>query len=241
MQKNNSVIFKGNKDGIVIILSEYAGYDDIVESLRKKIRSSKNFFADAQTIITFKGKQMSESEIFSLIEIINEETNLSISFVEDLTGTFKASKEGEDDEVEDTAADNSDDYLYVAKNTSKKPGTLDEFVTDGAYFHRTGLRSGQAISHNGSVVVLGDINAGAEIIATGNVVVFGAIRGLVHAGAEGDETSFVCALSLLPTQLRIADRITYFPPELIKEKKNKIDPVYAFVKDDEIYVSPIVN
>jgi septum site-determining protein MinC len=224
MQKNNSVIFKGGKDGIVIILSEYAEYDGIAESLREKIRSSSKFFADATTTITFKGKQLPEEELLSLIEIINEETDLSISFVTDLTGTFKAGKEEEKKEP-----------------GLSKPKKLDEIVTDGAYFHRAGLRSGQAISHSGSVVILGDVNAGAEVVAAGNVVVFGAIRGLVHAGALGDESAFVCALSMLPIQLRIAEKITYFPKELIKENKNKIDPVYAFVKDDEIYIAPIAN
>ena len=91
------------------------------------------------------------------------------------------------------------------------------------------------------MVILGDINAGAEVVASGNVVVFGAIRGFVHAGSLGDETAFVCALSMLPIQLRIGEKITYFPKELIKENKNKIDPVYAYVKDDEIYVASITN
>jgi len=210
MQKNNSVIFKGGKDGIVIILSEYADYDSIAESLRDKIRDSSKFFADAKTTISFKGKQMNEGELLSLVDIINEETDLSISFVEDLTGTFDVAKERRDEEA-----------------AAKKLKSLEDFATDGAYFHRSGLRSGQAISHSGSVVILGDVNAGAEVVAAGNVVVFGAIRGFVHAGSLGDESAFVCALSMLPIQLRIADKITYFPKELIKENKNKIDPVYA--------------
>jgi len=229
MQKNNSVIFKGGKDGIVIILSEYADFESIEESLREKIRSSSKFFADATTTITFKGKQLSEGEIESLIEIINAETDLSISFVDDLTGTFSAAIKDIDEDIDDEAQE------------KQKPRSMDEVPTDGAYFHQAGLRNGQAISHSGSVVVLGDVNAGAEIVAVGNVVVFGAIRGMVHAGAAGDETAFVCALSLLPTQLRIADKITYFPKELIQENKNKIDPVYAFVKDEEIYVASITN
>ena len=222
MQKNNSVIFKGGKDGIVIMLSEDGDYAGIAESLREKIRSSSKFFADATTTITFRGKQLTESELMSLVDIINAETNMSISFVEDLTGSIEVSKSKKEEE-------------------RKKPPSLNDFVTDGAYFHRSGLRNGQAISHSGSVVILGDINAGAEVVAAGNVVVFGAIRGLVHAGATGDEKAFVCALSLLPIQLRIADKITYFPKEFVKENKNKIDPVYAFVKNGEIYVASIVN
>jgi len=222
MQKDNSVIFKGGKNGISIILSEDASYNQIADSLREKIRSSSKFFADATTTIAFKGKQLPEDEILSLIDIIKSETNMSISFIEDLTGVVDIKKEKEK-KVE----------------SRKKPKSISDIVTDGAYFHRNGLRNGQAINHSGSVVILGDVNAGAEIIAEGNVVVFGAIRGMVHAGSAGDETAFVCALSMWPTQLRIASKITYFPKELMKESK-KIDPVYAFVKGDEIYVAPVV-
>jgi septum site-determining protein MinC len=74
------------------------------------------------------------------------------------------------------------------------------------------LRSGQTIRYNGSVVVMGDLNPGAEISATGNVVVMGALRGVVHAGAGGDENAIVLAYRLQPTQLRISNHITR-PPD----------------------------
>ena len=74
------------------------------------------------------------------------------------------------------------------------------------------LRSGQSVRYNGNVVILGDVNPGAEVTATGNVIVMGALRGVVHAGAKGDETAVVLALRLSPTQLRIANHITR-PPD----------------------------
>ncbi len=73
------------------------------------------------------------------------------------------------------------------------------------------LRSGQSINFDGNVVILGDINPGAEIIAGGNVIVMGSLRGVVHAGAKGDETATVAAFKLQPTQLRIANHITRAP------------------------------
>jgi len=217
MQKDNSVIFKGGKNGIIILLDEATDFAQISETLRKKIRGASSFFADAATTISFKGKAISESQLLSLIEIINAETDLSITFVEDLTGKLEAHP------------------------STPKPAAADVSpVSLGTYVHKTGLRSGQAIRHNGCVTVLGDINAGAEVVATGSVTVFGAIRGMVHAGSGGDRDVFVCALSLLPVQLRIDDIITYIPKENM-QNKSKIDPVYAFVRDDEIYVSPITN
>ena len=224
MQKDNSVIFKGGKDGIIILLDDAADFAHIAECLRLKIRGAKGFFADATTSISFKGKKVSENELLQLIEIINAETDLGISFVEDLTGELKTNAEAP----------------KPATKAPKKAIKEEAAAPLGTYLHKTGLRSGQAIRHNGCVTVLGDINAGAEVVATGSVVVFGAIRGMVHAGSGGDKGASVCALSLQPVQLRIADIITYFPKEVM-QNKNKIDPVYAFVRDDQIYVAPIID
>ena len=73
------------------------------------------------------------------------------------------------------------------------------------------LRSGQNINFDGNVVVLGDVNHGAEVIASGHVVVMGALRGVVHAGAGGFEGATITALELAPTQLRICSHITRSP------------------------------
>lgn len=73
------------------------------------------------------------------------------------------------------------------------------------------VRSGQCITYDGNVVVLGDVNPGSEITASGNVVVMGALRGVVHAGATGNEEATVAAFRLQPTQLRIANHITRAP------------------------------
>ncbi len=74
------------------------------------------------------------------------------------------------------------------------------------------LRSGHKFYCNGNVVILGDVNPGAEIIAGGNILVMGSLRGMVHAGASGDEQAIIVAYRLTPTQLRIANHITR-PPD----------------------------
>lgn len=76
---------------------------------------------------------------------------------------------------------------------------------------RRTLRSGQRVRFDGNVVVLGDVNPGAEITARGDIVVMGWIRGLAHAGADGDDRAVVCAFRLNPTQLRIAHYIGRAP------------------------------
>lgn len=71
-------------------------------------------------------------------------------------------------------------------------------------YHVGTLRGGQSLAHAGDVVVVGDVNPGAEIVAGGDIAVFGALRGVAHAGAQGDEAACVHALTMAPTQLRIA-------------------------------------
>lgn len=91
---------------------------------------------------------------------------------------------------------------------------------------RRTLRSGYSVRFPGSVIVIGDVNPGAEVIAEGSVVVWGHLRGVVHAGADGDERVVVCALDLSPTQLWIAGKIMPVP-----QRRGKAPPVQVQLKD----------
>jgi septum site-determining protein MinC len=96
------------------------------------------------------------------------------------------------------------------------------------------LRSGQSIHHPGHVIVIGDVNPGAEIVAGGHILVWGRLRGTVHAGASGDEQAIVCALDMSPTQLRIAGHITRSP----EEHRRNPTPEMATVRDGQIVAMP---
>jgi septum site-determining protein MinC len=82
------------------------------------------------------------------------------------------------------------------------------------------------------VVIVGDVNPGSEVIAGGDVIVWGRLRGIVHAGAGGDEKRCVCALDLSPTQLRIGNYIAR-PPE-DKRRRKVSQPERAFVSDGQL-------
>ncbi len=101
--------------------------------------------------------------------------------------------------------------------------------------HRT-LRSGTSIRFGGDVVVFGDVHAGAQIVASGSVVVLGALLGLAHAGARGDDDAFVLALELDPTQIRIGSRIA-IPPQAPAGSSPRGAEI-AFVREDRIVIEP---
>jgi septum site-determining protein MinC len=102
-----------------------------------------------------------------------------------------------------------------------------------AIFVRRTLRSGFSIQHPGHVVVIGDVNPGAEIICGGDIVVWGRLRGVVHAGATGDESSVICALDLSPTQLRISDLIALTP-----NRRGKPQPEMARIQNGQVVAEP---
>jgi septum site-determining protein MinC len=95
------------------------------------------------------------------------------------------------------------------------------------------VRSGQSISYPGHVVVMGDVNPGAEIVAGGHIMVFGSLRGVAHAGALGDAHAVVTALRLSPTQLRIASHITRAPDG---EEVRPHQPEVASISDGVIVI-----
>jgi len=108
---------------------------------------------------------------------------------------------------------------------------LDTTVQSGeqaVLVHRT-LRSGFSLHYDGHVVIIGDVNPGAEIIASGDVIVWGRLRGMVHAGAGGNDGAIVCALDLAPTQLRIAGQIAITP-----QRRGKAPPEMAQIKNGQV-------
>jgi len=104
---------------------------------------------------------------------------------------------------------------------------------DEAVLIQRTLRSGHSVKYPGHITIIGDVNPGSEIIAGGNVIVWGRLRGTVHAGAQGDQDAVVCALDLSPTQLRIADQISITPPQRRRPK-----PEMARLNKDKVVAEP---
>lgn len=115
-------------------------------------------------------------------------------------------------------------------NGVRSPLKAEEDVAGRALVTQRTLRSGQSLRHPGHIVVIGDVNPGAELVAGGSVVVWGRLRGLVHAGALGDEDVVICALDLSPTQLRIGGHISRSP----EERPAELGPEKASVRDGQI-------
>lgn len=100
-------------------------------------------------------------------------------------------------------------------------------------YHTATLRGGQTLHHTGNIVVVGDVNPGAELVATGDIVVFGRLAGIAHAGAQGDERSRIYALDLAATQLRIA---TFIGAQDGGKSRGAAVPEAAVARDGQILI-----
>jgi len=193
-QITSLVQIKGIRDGLLATFVE-AAWEDQCIALLAQIDERPTFFQGARLAINVGSQILKVNDMVGLRDQLSER-NVSLWAVV-----------GESPTTEQTSQ-----LLGLATRISKpRPEEqvhVDTVAENTALFVNKTLRSGKRIEFPGHVVVMGDVNAGAEIIADGNVVVWGRVRGMIHAGAKGDRSATICALDLSATQLRIADEVS---------------------------------
>lgn len=210
------VNIKGGKDGLRLQLDEDAAWSDVLDALRTQLEQGGSFFAGARLVIDVGDRSLQEHQLTEVLTLM-EQHGLH---PESLASTTRESR---------NAARSAGLLARPAPQRSPTPAPAPA-TGDAMLVSRT-VRSGQVIRYHGHVTLIGDVNPGAEVIAGGSVVVWGRLRGLVHAGALGDSSAVICALELQPTQLRIANLIARTP-----EGAAGHTPEVARVDQDQIIV-----
>ena len=134
------------------------------------------------------------------------------------------------------------DTLGSIDNITSNLGAAMEVNDDLGHFYRGTLRSGQSIEFASSIVVIGDVNPGAKVIAKGNIIVIGSLKGAAFAGVNGSQNAFIIALDMDPMQLRIGDLYARSPDSkgfLKKKHQPSKEMQIAFVENNNIYIEPI--
>ena len=101
--------------------------------------------------------------------------------------------------------------------------------------HEGTIRSGDRISSNGNLFIIGDVNPGAMVLAGGNIIIWGRLLGTAHAGSKGNSKATISALQLRPVQLRIAEKVARGP----KDKPQIGFAEQARIDSEEIIISPL--
>ena len=194
MNETNSLIqIKGLRDGLLVSLDD-APWETQLAALISQVDAQPSFFRGARLALDVASQILRVDDLVDLRDQLSER------------GIFLWAVISESPTTEQTSQ-----LLGLATRISKprpeeaRTYAVDDLGEETALFLERTLRSGTRIEFAGHVVVLGDVNPGAEIVAEGNVIIWGRLRGMVHAGSKGNREAVICALDFSPMQLRIAD------------------------------------
>jgi septum site-determining protein MinC len=239
---DDRVRIRGTSEGLVITLGA-GDLGALLRELDERLSSTASFFRGGRVALHVGPRELTTKDLEALGQTISRNGVSLWAVIGDSTDT-RATAEALG--LETTFGPRATTSPETAFPPRREPRTeqdegwdegqpeTEEDMGLGVLVRRT-LRSGQVVQHPGHVVVIGDVNPGAEIIAGGDVVVWGKLRGIVHAGATGDDGAMVCALSLTPLQLRIGNHIARAPEG--REGLPK-QPEMASVQDGEIVAEP---
>jgi len=197
MNETNSLIqIKGLRDGLLVSLSD-ASWEEQLAALISQVDAQPSFFQGARLALDVASQVLHVNELVDLRDQLSER---GISLWAVLS--------------ESPTTEQTSQLLGLATRISKprpeesRRFAIEDLGEETAMFLDRTLRSGTRIEFAGHVVILGDVNPGAEIVAEGNVIIWGRLRGTVHAGSKGNRKAVVCALDFSPMQLRIADKVS---------------------------------
>lgn len=208
------VVIKGTKSGIIVVLDKNLPFEELEQCVAKKFNESAEFLGNTQVAVSFEGRKCTDEEEIRLMNCITENSHLDVVCIVD------------NDEKREA---------YFNQALNEKLMALD---SNTGNFYKGNLRSGQLLEFQTSIVILGDVNAGAQVISTGNVVILGSLKGNVYAGASGNENAFVVALKMNPTQIRISDTIARAPDQ---NKNNDEETKIAYLENGNIYIEPLTR
>ena len=211
------VELKGFRDSLRLIIAPHASIEQVEFAIKKRMANLGYSLAGTAMNVDIRNETLSDDEMSRVKMLLHETYGLEVERILD----------GLDRETEPAGNETHEPVVDWANGSTRKrkirgAPTIhrEENVINGNFlpkieevrYIRHTLRSGQVERFlEGNIIVLGDVNPGAEVIATGDIIVLGVLRGVAHAGALGDTSSVIIALNLVPTQLRIGHFITRAP------------------------------
>ena len=183
---------KADRKGFILVPDPAASFDSMVAYMRQRLEQSQDFFHKTDMVLDLRSRPLSTEQISELYSILYEKSKVKLVEIR-----------------------LSDDLSFVVEGEMRRrtvtKATVPQKENGAPVIVRNTCRSGVRIVSQSDCVVLGDVNPGAEIVAARDVVVFGTLRGIAHAGAGGDRLARIWALSIEPSQIRIADLVAVPP------------------------------
>lgn len=213
------ITLKSTQEGLEFWISDADSYPKIKQELEDTLGANRDFYRGTHLPANFFGWEFTDLQKRELSAFLGREY-----------GIYRVHFSDDDapEQMQEQPKRRGRRAVSRAQEESGQEAAVPESVQGSMFLPKT-IRSGQRIECQGDVVVVGDVNPGAEIIATGNIAVFGKLRGLAHAGASGRQDVIIVANYLVPQQIRIGGKIAIIPknrriegPEIVKILDGKI-------------------
>lgn len=234
--QDTGIQVKGIRDGILLGLGdEPSSFADLLRRLQRELAGKRSFLRGSRIVLDLGRRPLQQGQLAEIQTLLTENELELWTVLAEPEVTREAARAlglatrlaGSNTDLDGNELAGAEHSAPLADDDGRGGGsnTLMLFET---------LRSGRSVYHEGHVTIIGDVNPGAEVIAAGHVVVWGRLRGLVHAGALGDASAVICALQLAPTQLRIANTIAIAP----EGPPATAAPEMAAIRDGQIVAEP---
>ena len=216
----NPVIIKSFPNGLSIYLDGEMPFEQLLEEVAVKFKESANFFKDATMVVSFEGRDLSDTEERQIVNTITANSALNIVCII-----------GKNEET-------NKNYVKALRKLSFRQ----EVMENAGQFYKGTLKDGQLLETENSIIVLGDVYPGACIVSSKDVVIIGGLYGQAYAGGNGEDGHFVVALEMSPEKLKIGD-FKYKTSEKQSKWpiKPKVQPKIAYVKDARVIIEPITK
>jgi septum site-determining protein MinC len=222
------VSIRGTSDGLIVHLGA-GDWNTLLAALADRLEKTPSFFRGGRVALQVGPRQLNSLQLETVGNLLKR---YQVSLWAVLGDSAETQRVAAAMGLETLAAPS-----HLGRSVGEKTGNNDTqpSLDEQAILVRRILRSGQSIHHSGHVALIGDVNPGAEIVASGDVLVWGRLRGNVHAGAGGNDGAVVCALVLSPMLLRIGNHIARSPGrEEIESEDQPVSPEMAFVHNGQI-------
>lgn len=249
------IAIKGHRHGLLIVFSGPAGEPWLtrLRELEDKLNANPGFFRGGQVAFDVRDLALSDDDLQRSLALVeaHDVTLWAVVSKDELTQArvraLRLSDRLTPVETAPAASDNGVTAAPVAASTpaadeSAPPREREEeytYTTEGTdgLLARRRVRSGQVLRHPGHIVVIGDVNPGAQLIAGGDIIVWGRLQGTVHAGALGDASAVICALDMSPALIKIADVARALRPGERRSRNKAGQPETARLKDQQIMLT----
>lgn len=208
----DSVLIKSFPNGISLILNEEPPFEDILEEIIFKFSEARNFFGEANMVLSIEGRALSDGEELRVLDAIKDNTRLNIICLV-----------GHNDET-------NQNFIKALQQMEKR-------VTDegDGQFYRGSLKNRAVIETETSIVILGDVYPGCSVVSARNIIILGGLYGEAYAGGDGQDGAYIVALEMEPERLKIGNfKYKYGDKQPKWGIRPKIQPRIAFVKNDRI-------